>query len=191
MANLRVNKIYGTSGPDANGSAVFNGTDYLTAANAAAFRLNQGSGADFTIEAWVYAKSVGTQFTIASLYHTTGNKRSYNLYVNTDGELKFNYSGNGTAGNTSVLNAGLFPSNELNRLYVDTKNKYSVIGSQFITYVFDKAIQEKNKSIYLGVYTDNTIAINFYRKHGFKKIGEYNYFVGPHIDREHIMQKIL
>ena len=112
MANLRANKIYGTSGPDANGSALFNGTDYLTASNAAAFRLNQGSGADLTIEAWVYAKSLGTQFTIASLYHTSGNKRSYNLYVNSDGELKFNYSGNGTAGNTSALNAGLFPTNQ-------------------------------------------------------------------------------
>ena len=112
MANLRANKIYGTSGPDANGSALFNGTDYLTASNAAAFRLNQGSGADFTIEAWIYAKSVGTQFTIASLYHTTGNKRSYNLYVNTDAELKINYSGNGTAANTSVLNAGTIPTNE-------------------------------------------------------------------------------
>jgi len=111
MANLRANKIYGTSGPDANGSALFNGTDYLTASNAAAFRLNQGSGADLTIEAWIYAKSVGTQFTIASLYHTTGNKRSYNLYVNSDAELKFNYSGSGTAGSTSVLNAGLFPTN--------------------------------------------------------------------------------
>ena len=112
MANLKANKIYGTSGLDANGSALFNGTDYLTAANAAAFRLNQGSGADFTIEAWIYAKSVGTQFTIASLYHTTGNKRSYNLYVNTDAELKINYSGNGTAANTSVLNAGTIPTNE-------------------------------------------------------------------------------
>ena len=111
MANLRANKIYGTSGPDANGSALFNGTDYLTASNAAAFRLNQGSGADLTIEAWIYTKSVGTQFTIASLYHTTGNKRSYNLYVNSDAELKFNYSGSGTAGSTSVLNAGLFPTN--------------------------------------------------------------------------------
>ncbi len=89
------------------------------------------------------------------------------------------------------VNNPVFPSNELHRLYVDPKNKYSGIGSQLITYVFDKAIQEKNKSIYLGVYTDNTIAINFYRKHGFQKIGEYNYFVGPHIDREHIMQKIL
>ena len=112
MANLRVNKIYGTSGPDANGSALFNGTDYLTASNAAAFRLNQGSGADLTMEAWIYAKSYDTQFVIAGLYHTSGNKRSYQLYVNTDGELKFNYSSSGTAGTTSVLNAGVIPTNQ-------------------------------------------------------------------------------
>ena len=112
MANLRANKIYGTSGPDANGSALFNGTDYLTASNAAAFRLNQGSGADLTIEAWIYAKSYDTQFVIAGLYHTSGNKRSYQLYVNTDGELKFNYSSSGTAGTTSVLNAGVIPTNQ-------------------------------------------------------------------------------
>ena len=112
MANLRANKIYGTSGPDANGSALFNGTDYLTAANAAAFRLNQGSGADFTIEAWIYAKSVGTQFHIAGLYVTSGNKRSYLLYVSSDGELKINYSASGTAGSTSALNAGVIPTNE-------------------------------------------------------------------------------
>ena len=102
MANLRVNKIYGTSGPDANGSALFNGTDSLTASNAAAFRLNQGSGEDLTIEAWIYAKSLGTQFNIAGVYESSGNKRSYLLYVNTDGELKFNYSGSGTAGNTTA-----------------------------------------------------------------------------------------
>ena len=112
MANLRANKIYGTSGPDANGSALFNGTDYLTAANAAAFRLNQGSGADFTIEAWIYVKSYDTQLHIAGLYVTSGNKRSYLLYVNTDGELKINYSSSGTAGSTSSLNAGVIPTNE-------------------------------------------------------------------------------
>ena len=112
MANLRANKIYGTSGPDGNGSALFNGTDYLTAANAAAFRLNQGSGEDFTIEAWIYVKSYDTQLHIAGLYVTSGNKRSYLLYVNTSGELKFNYSSNGTAGATSALNAGTIPTNE-------------------------------------------------------------------------------
>ena len=60
----------------------------------------------------IYAKSFGTQFVIAGLYHTSGNKRSYQLYVNTDAELKFNYSSNGTAGGTSVLNAGVIPTNE-------------------------------------------------------------------------------
>ena len=53
MANLRTDNLYGVSGPDANGSALFNGTDYLTAANAAAFRLNQSSTENFTMEAWI------------------------------------------------------------------------------------------------------------------------------------------
>ena len=43
MANLKTDNLYGVSGPDSNGSALFNGSDHLTAANAAAFRLNQGS----------------------------------------------------------------------------------------------------------------------------------------------------
>ena len=38
MANLRVNNIFGESGKDSNGSALFDGSGYLTAANASAFR---------------------------------------------------------------------------------------------------------------------------------------------------------
>ena len=111
MANLRANKIYGTSGPDGNGSALFNGTDYLTAANATAFRLNQGSGEDFTIEAWIYAKS-GGDGNLAGVYHTSGNQRSYLLYLSATNELKFNYASSGTAGSVSTLNAGTIPTNE-------------------------------------------------------------------------------
>ena len=51
----------------------------------------------------------------------------------------------------------------MHRLYVDPNKKLSGIGSQLIKYVFDKSIEEKNKSIYLGVYNDNKIAIQFYR----------------------------
>ena len=51
MANLRTNNLYGVSGfTDTNGSALFNGTDYLTAANAMQSRVYE----DFTIEAWIY-----------------------------------------------------------------------------------------------------------------------------------------
>ena len=89
------------------------------------------------------------------------------------------------------VNNPAYPANELHRLYVDMERKHSGIGSQIIRYVFNKAIEENNNSIYLGVYSDNKIAIQFYQKHGFQKIGEYDYYVGPHIDHEHIMQKIL
>ena len=110
-SSLRVDNIYGVSGPDTNGSVLFNGTDYLIAANASAFRLNQGSTENFTMEAWIYV--TGDSFMrIGRIYETTGNQRSYDLYLSSDLELKFNYSGNGTAGNTGTLNAGVLPTNE-------------------------------------------------------------------------------
>jgi len=111
MANLRANNLYGVSGPDANGSALFNGTDYLTAANAAAFRLNQGSTENFTMEAWIYFTGTDYGF-ISGIYETSGNQRSYQLYLSSDFELKFNYASSGTAGSVSTLNAGVIPKNE-------------------------------------------------------------------------------
>ena len=111
MANLRTDNLYGVSGPDANGSALFNGTDHLTAANAAAFRLNQGSTENFTMEAWIYVTG-DTFMRIGRIYETSGNQRSYDLYLSSDLELKFNYASNGTAGSVSTLNAGVVPKNE-------------------------------------------------------------------------------
>ena len=111
MANLRTNNLFGESGQDSNGSAVFNGTDYLTASNSAAFRLNQGSTEDFTMEAWIYVTG-DSYMRIGRIYETSGNQRSYDLYFSDTLELKFNYSSNGTAGGVSTLNAGVVPKNE-------------------------------------------------------------------------------
>ena len=114
MANLRTDNLYGVSGPDTNGSALFDGSNHLTAANATAFRVNQGSSEDFTIEAWIYltATPVGANARIASIYHTSGNQRSYMFYVHTDDTLKFNYASNGTAGSVSTLAGGEVAHNE-------------------------------------------------------------------------------
>ncbi len=114
MANLRTNNIFGESGQDSNGSALFDGSNHLTAANAAAFRVNQGSTEDFTIEAWIYLTATpdGANARIASIYHTSGNQRSYMFYVHTDDTLKFNYASSGTAGSVSTLAGGTVPHNE-------------------------------------------------------------------------------
>tara|TARA_B110000263_G_C15205232_1_gene462569 strand:- start:241 stop:750 length:510 start_codon:yes stop_codon:yes gene_type:complete len=89
------------------------------------------------------------------------------------------------------INNPILPSVELHRLYVDTTKTNTGIGTKVINYILEKTIKEKHQSIYLGVYSDNKIAIKFYQKHGFQKIGEYNYPVGLHIDLEYIMQKKL
>ena len=114
MANLRTNNLFGESGQDSNGSALFDGSNHLTAANVAAFRVNQGSSEDFTIEAWIYLRATpdGANARIASIYHTSGNQRSYMFYVHTDDQLKFNYASNGTAGSVSTLAGGTVPHNE-------------------------------------------------------------------------------
>ena len=111
MANLKTDNLYGVSGPDANGSALFNGTDHLTAANAAAFRLNQGSTENFTMEAWIYVTG-DTFMRVGRIYETSGNQRSYDLYLSSDLEIKFNYSSNGTAGGVSTLTGKVVPKNE-------------------------------------------------------------------------------
>ena len=114
MANLRTDNLYGVSGPDTNGSALFDGSNHLVAANATAFRVNQGSSEDFTIEAWIYLTATpdGANARIASIYHTSGNQRSYMFYVHTDDQLKFNYASSGTAGSVSTLAGGTVPHNE-------------------------------------------------------------------------------
>ena len=114
MANLRTNNLFGESGQDSNGSALFDASNHLTAANVAAFRVNQGSSEDFTIEAWVYLRATpdGANARIASIYHTSGNQRSYMFYVHTDNTLKFNYASNGTAGSVSTLAGGRVPRNQ-------------------------------------------------------------------------------
>ena len=115
MANLRTNNLFGESGKDPNGSALFDGSGHLTAANASAFRINYGTTEDYTLEAWIFLKEAPSgNARIASIYHTSGNQRSYMFYVSSDSELKYNYAGSssGGAGSVSTLNAGVVPLNE-------------------------------------------------------------------------------
>ena len=115
MANLRTNNLFGESGKDPNGSALFDGSGHLTAANASAFRINYGTTEDYTLEAWIFLKEAPSgNARIASIYHTSGNQRSYMFYVSSSLELKYNYTGSasGGAGSVSTLNAGVVPLNE-------------------------------------------------------------------------------
>lgn len=43
--------------------------------------------------------------------------------------------------------------------------------------------------VYVSVFSENELAIKFYRRQGFEKIGEYGFVVGEQIDHEWIMRR--
>jgi ribosomal protein S18 acetylase RimI-like enzyme len=43
------------------------------------------------------------------------------------------------------------------------------------------------RSVWIGVWSENHRALSFYARHGFEKVGEYDFHVGDTIDREYIL----
>lgn len=56
------------------------------------------------------------------------------------------------------------------KLLVGPNYRYMGVASSLIRYVFDHAGSKLVKSYYLEVESTNEVAINFYKKHGFKVI---------------------
>ena len=113
MAKLRVDKIAASGQTSENTGAVyFDGTgDYLAVANSTDF--NYGSD-DFSIEAWVYYPSSASDSDnhgIASHYITSGNKRSWLLYL-AGATPTFIGSSDGTSGNNVTISSSVDVADE-------------------------------------------------------------------------------
>lgn len=86
----------------------------------------------------------------------------------------------------------VFPAIELHRLYVLKKWQKRKIGAALMEKFFGAADSQGAKAAYLGVWSGNTNAHQFYAKYGFVKVGEYNYLpIGKVVDREWIMRRSL
>lgn len=67
------------------------------------------------------------------------------------------------------------PSLEIEKLYVDESIKGQGLGKHLLNHIKTEAMKAGNKSLWLSVYDQNTAAIEFYLKMGFKKIGEKDF----------------
>jgi diamine N-acetyltransferase len=76
---------------------------------------------------------------------------------------------------------------EIQRLYVDSCYHNKGIGKSLLEKILNDVVLAQN--VYLGVWEHNHKAQSFYAHYRFKVIGEYNYHVGSHIDRELIMKR--
>ncbi|RIJ20578.1 GNAT family N-acetyltransferase [Henriciella barbarensis] len=77
---------------------------------------------------------------------------------------------------------------ELMRLYVDTPLQGRGLGSHFIGEAVDWAKISRAPELYLSVFSENEDARRLYERHGFEKVGEFDFPVGNHLDLEFLMR---
>lgn len=78
---------------------------------------------------------------------------------------------------------------ELERLYIDKDHRAQGLGGRFMDAFFDWARDNGDPVTYVGVFSENFGAQNFYRRYGFEKVGEYEFPVGRHRDLEFIFRR--
>jgi diamine N-acetyltransferase len=78
---------------------------------------------------------------------------------------------------------------QLRRLYVRADILSAGIGAALLARVLEWVEEAGRPPLLLGVWSGNTDAQRFYGRHGFYKVGEYDFVVGAQIDREYILRR--
>lgn len=79
---------------------------------------------------------------------------------------------------------------ELYRLYVHFDRHGGGVAGALMDAFIATANPDGGKVMWLGVWSENYRAQKFYARHGFGKVGEYDYPVGETIDREFILRRL-
>ena len=80
-------------------------------------------------------------------------------------------------------------SGELRELYVDNGAQGHGLGTRLLDAAFGWLKEQKRTPLYIGVWSENHGAQRLYARHGFSKIGEYDFPVGSTLDREFILRR--
>ncbi len=76
---------------------------------------------------------------------------------------------------------------EIKRVYVRDAYQNKRLGRRLMDVMLDWLDEMGLHPVYVGVYSDNRSAQRFYGAYGFVKVGEYEFLVGRHRDREFIL----
>lgn len=80
---------------------------------------------------------------------------------------------------------------EIYRLYVDRPWHGQGIAPMLMEALLERAREGKADAVWLGVWEHNPRAISFYRKAGFREIGEHCFMLGNDAQRDIIMSRRL
>lgn len=80
---------------------------------------------------------------------------------------------------------------EVERIYVLASQQGKQIGKQLIDFAVAKAIEDKLKYIWLGVWEHNHKAIRFYEREGFKQFSSHQFILGSDVQIDVLMKKTI
>jgi len=100
------------------------------------------------------------------------------------------FVGYGIAGPCKLPAPGLEPAaGEIRQLYFRASAQREGLGSRLLTTMLDWLNAQGHAPLYVGVWSGNLGAQRLYGRFGFEKIGEYDFPVGKHLDREFILRR--
>ncbi len=94
------------------------------------------------------------------------------------------------AGPCDLPHAEVTPAcGELKRIYFVQGRQGGGLGRRLFAEVMDWLQSEWQRSVWIGVWSENFGAQRFYARHGFEQVGEYGFKVGRTVDREFILRR--
>ncbi|WP_379653717.1 GNAT family N-acetyltransferase [Pseudoxanthomonas sp. UC19_8] len=98
--------------------------------------------------------------------------------------------GHAAAGPCGLPHPGVQPGDgELKRLYLLQEQQNAGIGTQLFQATIDWLLRDGPRPLWVGVWSQNFGAQRFYARHGFDKVGEYQFAVGNVLDDEFILRR--
>jgi GNAT superfamily N-acetyltransferase len=78
---------------------------------------------------------------------------------------------------------------EIRHLYLRGTVQRKGLGTRLLVTALDWLTAQGHAPLYVGVWSENFGAQRLYARFGFEKIGEYDFPVGKHLDREFILRQ--
>jgi ribosomal protein S18 acetylase RimI-like enzyme len=78
---------------------------------------------------------------------------------------------------------------EIRRMYLWRSAQSRGLGTRLLEQAFAWLDESGLAPVYVGVWSNNSGAQRLYARFGFEKVGEYDFPVGRHIDREFILRR--
>ena len=90
----------------------------------------------------------------------------------------------------SLPHADVAPGDgELKRLYVLQEHQGGGRGSRLFDAAIAWLLRDGPRTLWIGVWSENHGAQRFYARHGFERVGDYDFVVGNTRDHEFILRR--